>query len=110
MKDKDGKKTPNREDILKICEHFYRDLYDKTIKDPSVQTTPSADTEKSPPFTEREVKACLKDMSKNKAPGPDQITSDVYKLGGEKIIKCRTKCCNNILETNNTTELKRGKK
>ncbi|GFS02301.1 RNA-directed DNA polymerase (reverse transcriptase) domain containing protein [Elysia marginata] len=58
-----------------------------------------ADTEKAPPFTEREVEACLNDMSKNKAPGPDQITNDVYKLGGEQIIECLTKCYNNILET-----------
>ncbi|GFR64989.1 endonuclease-reverse transcriptase [Elysia marginata] len=99
MKDKDGKKTSNREDILKKCEHFYRELYDKTIKAPPIQTTSSADTEKPPPFTEREVEAYLKDMSKNKTSGPDQITSDVYKLGGEQIIKCLTKCYNIILET-----------
>ena len=99
MKDKDGKKTSNREEILKICEQFYKELYDKTIQDPPIQTTSSADTEKAPPFTEREVESCLKDMSKNKAPGPDQITSDVYKLGGEQIIKCLTECFNNILET-----------
>ncbi|GFR58295.1 endonuclease-reverse transcriptase [Elysia marginata] len=99
MKDKDGKRTSNREDILKTCEHFYRELYDKTIKDPPIQTTSSADTEKASPFTEREIEACLKDMSKNKAPGQDQITSDVYKLGREQIIKCLTKCYDNILET-----------
>ena len=38
-------------------------------------------------------------MSTNKAPGLDQITSDVYKLGGEQIIKSLTKCINKILET-----------
>ena len=38
-------------------------------------------------------------MSTNKAPGPDQITSDVYKLGGEQITKGLTKCFNKILET-----------
>ena len=83
MKDKVGRKTSNRENILKICEQFYRELYDRTITDPPIKTTSSADTENAPPFTEREVEACLKNMSTNKAPGPDQITSDVYKLGGE---------------------------
>ena len=66
---------------------FYRELYDRKITDPPQKTTSSADTENAPPFTEREVEACLKDMSTNKAPGPDQITSDVYKLGGEQITK-----------------------
>ena len=59
----------------------------------------ATDTENAPPFTEREVEACLKNMSTNKAPGPDQITSDVYKLGGEQITKGLTKCFNKILET-----------
>ena len=99
MKDKVGRKTSNRENILKICEQFYRELYDRTITDPPIKTTSSADTENAPPFTEREVEACLKNMSTNKAPGPDQITSDVYKLGGEQITKGLTKCFNKILET-----------
>ena len=33
MKDKVGRKTSNRENILKICEQFYRELYDRTITD-----------------------------------------------------------------------------
>ena len=71
MKDKVGRKTSNRENILKICEQFYRELYDRTITDPPIKTTSSADTENAPPFTEREVEACLKNMNTNKAPGPD---------------------------------------
>ena len=66
---------------------------------PPIKTTSSEDTENAPPFTEREVESYLKDMSTNKAPGPDQITSDGYKLGGEQITKGLTKCFNKILET-----------
>ncbi|GFR84626.1 RNA-directed DNA polymerase (Reverse transcriptase) domain containing protein [Elysia marginata] len=72
----------------------------KQLKIPKYKLPPALMTQKRhPPFTEREVEACLKVMSKNKAPGPDQRTSDVYKLGGEQIIKCLTTCYNNILET-----------
>ena len=42
----------------------------------------SPDKDEVPNFTKEEVKQFLKEMSKNKAPGPDEITSDVISLGG----------------------------
>ncbi|GFS26048.1 RNA-directed DNA polymerase (reverse transcriptase) domain containing protein [Elysia marginata] len=50
-------------------------------------------------FTEEEVLKCLKEMSKNKAPGLDKITSDVFLLGGKAITTYLTKVYNKILQT-----------
>ncbi|GFR76551.1 RNA-directed DNA polymerase (Reverse transcriptase) domain containing protein [Elysia marginata] len=51
----------------------------------------SPDNQEVASYTEEEVLKCLKEMSKNKAPGPDEITSDVFLLGGEAITIYLTK-------------------
>ncbi|GFS20104.1 endonuclease-reverse transcriptase [Elysia marginata] len=51
------------------------------------------------PFTKSEVRKCLKDMRKNKSPGPDDITSDVLLIAGEPALDYLTKCLNEILKT-----------
>ena len=59
----------------------------------------SPDNTEVPPFTEEEVEASLKKMSKRKAPGPYDITSDMFILGGEPVLKYLTKTFNEILTT-----------
>ena len=46
-----------------------------------------------------EVKKTLKEMKNNKAPGIDNLTSDIMILGGEESVKQLTKNFNQILET-----------
>ncbi|GFR58461.1 endonuclease-reverse transcriptase [Elysia marginata] len=59
----------------------------------------SPDTDDVPPFTKSEVRKCLKDMRKNKSPGPHDITSDVLLIAGEPALDYLTKCFNEILKT-----------
>ena len=99
MKNEDGKNTTDREEILQICKQFYEKLYDRTMATPQQIMKSSPDNEEVAPFTEDEVLKCLKEMSKNKAPGPDEITSDVFLLGGEATITYLTKVYNEILQT-----------
>ena len=57
-----------------------------------------------------EVKKTLKEMKKNKAPGIDNLTSDILILGGEESVKQLTKICNQIFETKKiSAELKEAK-
>ena len=95
MKDKNGERTTDREETLNICKTYYEELYDKSVHDPDHLLSSSPDNTEVPPFTEEEVEASLKKMSKRKAPGPDDITSDMFLLGGEPV----TKKFNEILTT-----------
>ena len=45
-----------------------------------------------------EVKKTLKEMKNSKAPGIDNLTSDIMILGGEESVK-QLKKCNQTLET-----------
>ncbi|GFR70622.1 endonuclease-reverse transcriptase, partial [Elysia marginata] len=99
MKDNNGKKTTDREEILEICKTFYKSLYEKTVPTPTNTRTQSPNTDDVPPFTKSEVRKCLKDMRKNKSPGPDDITSVVLLIAGEPALDYLTKCFNEILKT-----------
>ena len=99
MKDKNGERITDREEILNICKKYYEELYDKSVQDPDHLLSSSPDNTEVPPFTEEEVEASLKKMSKRKAPGPDDITSDMFILGGEPVLKYLTKTFNEILTT-----------
>ena len=46
-----------------------------------------------------EVEKTLKEIKKYKAPGIDNLTSDIVKLGGEESVKLFTKLFNQISET-----------
>ena len=69
------------------------------MQDPDHLLSSSPDNTEVPLFTEEEVEASLKKMSKRKAPGPDDITSDMFILGGEPVLKYLTKTFNEILTT-----------
>ena len=82
MNDENGERTTDREEILNICKTYYEELYDKSVQDPDYLLSSSPDNTEVPPFTEEEVEASLKKMSKRKAPGPDDITGDMFILSG----------------------------
>ncbi|GFR95949.1 RNA-directed DNA polymerase (Reverse transcriptase) domain containing protein [Elysia marginata] len=94
MKDKEGKTQTDRETILQICKDFYEKLYETASPVPQNTWNSSQDKEELPSFEEQEVIKCLNEMSKNNAPGPDEITSE---LGGAPAISYLTKALNQIL-------------
>ena len=67
MKDKNGERITDREEILKICKKYYEELYDKSVQDPDHLLSSSPDNTEVPPFTEEEVEASLKKMSKKES-------------------------------------------
>ena len=99
MKDKNGERIAGREEILNICKTYYEELYDKSVQDPDHLLSSSPDNTEVPPCTEEEVEASLKKMSNRKAPRPDDITSDMFILGGKPVLKYLTKTFNEILTT-----------
>ena len=100
MKTEKGETVTNREEVLKVCADFYKELYSSQAQ--NTPTTPidvSPDSSEVPPFLHNEVSKTLRDMKKNKAPGNDQITSDIISLGGDEAIEQVTKIFNEILKT-----------
>lgn len=99
MKQKDGTITTDREEILTVCAEFYQDLYSsKKEQDKTDMCTKSTDQTDLPNITVKEVELAVKQMKENKAPGTDDITSDIFKIGGDEIYTQLAKLYNNIIQ------------
>ena len=77
-----NKIVTNNEDILNVCAKFYQDLYSSSSDQSSAIGPHTQNNENIPLFVEDGIRNALKNMKANKAPGNDQITSNVIKLGG----------------------------
>ena len=94
-----GEIVTNQEDVLKVCADFYKDLYSSQAQNnPTTPKEVSPDDSNAPPFMISEIRKTLQDMKKKKAPGNDQITSDIICLGGDEVIKQVTSIFNEILK------------
>ncbi len=84
LQGKDGRIITDRDRIVSSVEEFYQDLYSsKTIvKAPNLDNIKNTSI---PPIDVDEVESALKEMKKGKAPGDDEIVTEVLKLGGEII-------------------------
>jgi hypothetical protein len=98
LKKTDGSITSNREEMLDVCAEFYQDLYNSTHPQQNRPVTISSDQSEIPNISTDEVQRAIKQMKDNKAPGIDDLSSDVYKAGGAEIIKQLTGLYNQILE------------
>ena len=94
-----GETTNESEEILSKCSDFYEKLYAKTVEEPQDLVEKSPEQEKVPKFTDKEIENMLKSLKKGKAPGIDNITSDILKLGGKEVIKALKTIFNEILES-----------
>ena len=79
MKQKDGNITNDRQEILNVCADLYQELYSSKSNE-SKSNVISPDQSAIPQVTVREVEVAIKEMKDNKAPGTDDITSDIIKI------------------------------
>ena len=80
MKQKDSNITNDKQEILNVCADFYQELY-SSKSNKSKPNIISPDQSTIPQVTVREVEVAIKEMKDNKAPGTDEITSDIIKIG-----------------------------
>ncbi|XP_072048745.1 uncharacterized protein [Amphiura filiformis] len=85
MRQKDGILTNDRQEILNVCADFYQDLYSSKSNEAKPNTI-SPDISAIPSITQKEVEMAVKEMKDSKAPGTDDITSDIIKIGGEGLL------------------------
>ena len=88
----------DRNEILKVCAHFCTELYSSTLQDqhPSLKNT-------NPRLVESPTKHDIRsqegpEKKKNKAPGIDNLASDIILLGGEESV-------NKYIYTNNKPQV-----
>ena len=91
-----GEVVTNREEILKVCAHFYQDLYSSQTCNNIRTNNISPDSSEAPPFIVKEIEKALKEMEQNKAHGNDQITCGITKLGGSESLNQITKIFNSF--------------
>ena len=85
LRTEDNEKAVDREDILKVCAQFYQELYTSKAQC-TYLAQQTEENEEVPMFLKEEIEFALRKMKPNKAPGIDQLTSDIIKLGGEEAI------------------------
>ena len=82
---------------------FYEDLYSSTKpQDRSklrIEKSTTEDNDEVPPILHKEVTHAIAQMKDNKAPGIDEITSDIIKAGGDEAAIQLTKLYNQILQS-----------
>ena len=79
IEDKDGNIIMEHDKILARCHKYISELYDDNRgKIPQVHTNSELT-----PVTRREVEFALKEMPLNKAPGPDNIFTEMLVASGE---------------------------
>ena len=98
LRSNDGTEVTNKAKITDIIEEFYKDLYNTDRPDWRKGEDWSAKADDVPPIMEDEVEKALDRMKKGKAPGEDQLTADILKLGGPATVKILTKLFNKIIE------------
>ena len=80
IKKPDGEVTHNKNEIIKVVEDFYRDLYNSN-EQPQIEA--NAVTSDVPNITKEEIKRALKGMKRGKTPGEDGISIDLILDAGD---------------------------
>ena len=79
-------------------EHFYQLLNRPEPTEPVAENVAANDEEVMPPSL-NEVRAVLKALKNNKAPGPDNVPAELLKHGGEEMVKALHEMIADVWET-----------
>ena len=95
MKSPSGKTLTNIDDILENWAQFYENLY-YSNRDSFTKYVESTNYE-IPPILRKEIVFAIERLKNNKAPGPDGITAEMLKAGGDKLCDALLELANLII-------------
>lgn len=109
MKGADGVPTSRGDEISMILHSFYTELYSRTQSNSTAksefwknivlpQMTSEQVSSLITPITAEEVRSAIKQLQNNKAPGPDGLSNDFYKILGPKLEETLVKVFNSLLD------------
>ncbi|PZC85214.1 hypothetical protein B5X24_HaOG202399 [Helicoverpa armigera] len=103
MRNREGKNTGNRLEILKLATNFYRTLYQSLEIEHVVKhyDTPTNEQE-IPEIIKEEVIRAVRTQKNDKAPGSDLVTNELLKITLPVIASKLTQIFNEIIETEKT--------
>ncbi|GFR70978.1 endonuclease-reverse transcriptase [Elysia marginata] len=88
IEDKDSRLLTDDEDIMQRWSEYCSDFYNYELQ-PNLSilsaTRDPPETDDSPPIQKSEVEAAVKSLKLGKAPGVDNIPSELLKAGGEEV-------------------------
>ena len=97
LKDKSEKSLTEEQDILNRWTEYCSELYNYPIVgDQAILNCPSAALEDPLPILREEVEVAVKTLKKGKAPGVDNIPTELVQAGGDHAIDVLTTVCNGI--------------
>ena len=102
LKDSNGEIAKCRDRMLKIAEEFYAELYTSKTRVNPINT--SVEYTEIPEITTSEVAFALNHMKRGKAPGDDDITTDLLKDAGEDLYKKLAQLFSNCLKEKKVPE------
>ena len=98
IKKADGSLATDKDEILSTWASFYQDLYNDISSDPDYNI--QCDTElEIPPILLSELDYGVKNLKSGKAPGIDNVFSELIKLGGDPLKHALLKLLNLIIST-----------
>ena len=102
IKDKDGSLLTEKAAVTKRWTEYCQELYNFTIRpDPNILTnaTKSSSECEDAPILQAEVEEAVRSLKTGKSPGIDNIPAELWKHGGQEMIKALTYICQRIWET-----------
>ena len=90
LKNKQNVEVSSAEEIAKVVEEFYTELYTSYVSQLAPRTqinVINAGSEEIPEISTEEIRAALKKMKNGKCPGEDRITAEMLKHGGNALEK-----------------------
>ncbi len=100
IQNEEGELEYSRTGLVQLATNFYRDLYDRKEENSELTLNLKniVNVESFPPILNSEIETILKNLKKNKVPGPDKINNEILSLLWSELTPVLSVIFNEIIE------------